>query len=222
MGVIDSINLSIASGYSSLMASVPSWAQQIINLFLLILVIVIYATFIWKFYRFIANKNLIELNLKRYNRSEHPLLSKFLGVVLYFIEYIIILPFLVFIWFAIFTIFLILLTESLNVQKIIILSATIIGAIRLISYIPRYGQNLAKEVAKLLPFTLLAISMTKPEAFDFQRIISQLTQIPEFFGQITLYVLFIFFLETVLRILDFILSLLGLKDPDPTEGEEED
>ncbi|MCK5177829.1 MAG: hypothetical protein KAQ92_08955, partial [Candidatus Aenigmarchaeota archaeon] len=36
----------------------------------------VYAIFIFKFYRFLARKDIIPLNLNQYNRAEHPLLIK--------------------------------------------------------------------------------------------------------------------------------------------------
>ena len=41
-----------------------------------------------------------------YNYSSHPVIEKFAAVGLYALEYLIILPFLVFFWFSIFSIFL--------------------------------------------------------------------------------------------------------------------
>ena len=217
MGVVDSIIGMITSMHDGIMNSVPPWAQLGITFFILIILIVIYSVIIWKFYRFIARKNILELNLNQYNRSAHPVLQKLLAGFFYFIEYIIILPFLIFLWFAIFAILLILLTDSLEVKGVILLSATIIGAIRMLSYIPKYGQSLAKEVAKLLPFTLLAISMTKTNFFNFSRIIDQVGQLPEFFNSIAIYILFIIFLEVVLRLFEFLTAIFGWHDvPDET------
>jgi len=218
MGAITSAFEGINSVYVSFIATLPSWVQQVLNLFLWILVIFVYTIIVWKFYRFVARKNIISLNLSQYNRSEHPIFSKLLGSTLYLVEYILILPFLVFIWFAVFSILLILLAEDLSVEKITLISAVIIGAIRLVAYTPRYGQELAKEISKLLPFTLLGITITRPDfVFDFSRVLQNLTQIPGFFSEIILYLLFIIFLEIVLRFLDFLLNLFGLKEPDPNE-----
>jgi len=221
--VFDSILGSIVSVYSTFLSTLPDWGVEIVNVFLYILVIFLYAIIVWKFYRFIARKNIISLNLSQYNRSEHPVISKIVGGALYLIEYILILPFLVFLWFAIFSILLILLTETLEVTQITLISAVIIGAIRLISYTPRYGQELAKEISKLLPFTLLGIAITRPDfVFDFTRVLSNIEQILTFFvsGQVLLYLLFLIFLEMALRVLDFFLNLFGLKDPDPTEEDD--
>lgn len=211
--------------YESFLSTLPAWAQDFVTLFFLAIIVVFYAWFIWKFYRFIATKNIIKLNLRKYNKVEHPFFTKLVEGSLSFVEYIIILPFLIFFWFAVFTLFLIFLTEGLEVKAILIISATIIAAIRLTSYIPRYGEDLAKEIAKLLPFTLLAISITKPGFFDITRILAQIGEIPIFFSQVITYLLFIIILETVLRLFEFVFSLIGLDD-DPvakvkTEEEEE-
>lgn len=192
--------------YNLFILTLPVWAQNFISLFLLVLLIFIYVIFIWKFYRFISTKNIISLNLNKYNKSEHPVAAKLFAGFFYFLEYIIILPFLIFFWFAAFTIFLILLTKDLEVGSLLIISATIIAAIRMTSY---YKENLSRELAKLLPFTLLAISMLNPGFFSIERVFSQLSQIPSFFNQIIYYLLFIITLELILRFFDFIFSLFS-------------
>jgi len=220
--VINLIESGILQGYDSLILSLPLWAQQFLNLFLLVVLILIYSVFIWKFYRFIGTKNILELNLNRYNRSKHPFYVKLIAGVFYFAEYILILPFLIFVWFSIFTFFLILLTESMNVAQILLISVTIIGAIRMLSYIPNYGEALAKEVAKLLPFTLLAISILNPDFFDIERIITHINELSGLFNNIIIYLLFIIILEIVLRFFEFIFSLFGLVNPKYMEKTEEE
>lgn len=217
--VIGNISSQILEGYTSFIGSLDPWVQDFLNLFLLVLLIVLYSVFIWKFYRFIARKNIIGLNLNKYNTSDHPFFTKLIAGVLYLVEYIIILPFLIFFWFGIFTLFLIFLTEGLKVEALLIISAGVIGAIRMTSYIPKYGADLAKDLAKLLPFTMLAIAVTKPEFFQIERIIENFSQIPIFLDKIIIYLLFIILLEIFLRFFDFLFCLMGLED---SEEKEED
>ncbi len=198
--------------YNSFTATLPSWGQDFITLFFLAVLIAFYAWFIWKFYRFIATKNILDLNLNKYNTSEHPFFTKLLAGVFYLLEYIIILPFLIFFWFGVFTLFLILLTENIELSNLLIISASAIAAIRLTSYIPKYGEKLAKEIAKLLPFTLLAVSVLNPNFFSVERVLTHLNSLPGFFNQIVVYLGFIILLEIVLRFFDFIFSLFGLED----------
>lgn len=201
----------ITETYNLFVASLPQWAQHFISFFLLALLILIYAVFIWKFYRWIATKNLLELNLNKYNKSQHPAMAKMVAGAFYLLEYIVILPFLIFFWFLIFTVFLLLLTENLPVGNLLIISATIIAAIRMTAY---YNEDLSKDLAKLVPFTLLGISIINPNFFDIGRIISQISEIPQFINQIVFYLIFIVVLEIVLRVFEFAFSIFNLREED--------
>ena len=106
-------------------------------------------------------------------------------------------------------------------QSLLIISVGIIWAIRMTSYIPGYGEDLAKELAKLLPFTLLAISILNPKFFVSERIFSHFSELPEFFGEIIIYSLFIIILEMILRFFDFIFSLFELEEVPETQEKTE-
>ena len=199
----------LAGIYQDFLVTLSPLMQTFVNLFLLVLVVVIYSIFVWKLYRYVSKKNLIELNLNKFNRMVRPALTKMFSGIFYFIEYIVILPFLIFFWFAIFTTFLIFLTEGLETHTILIIAAVIIGAIRMTAY---YKEDLAKDLAKLLPFTLLAISMTKPGFFNFERILGKVTELKAFTGEIFQFLLFIILLEIILRVFEIIFSLFGVEE----------
>ena len=63
-----------------------------LNVLLFAVILAVVSLFIWKFYRSTSKMNLIELNLSKYNQSEHPLAGKFFALILYLLEYIIIMP----------------------------------------------------------------------------------------------------------------------------------
>jgi len=217
VGLTSILETGILGFYNSTISSLPLFFQKFLNIFLVVLLVVIYAIFIWKFYRFIAKKNLITLNLNKYNNvSENSTFAKFLAGILYFVEYILILPLIVFVWFSIFTLFLILLTENLQIENILLISAVIVASIRMIAY---YNEDLSKDLAKLLPLTLLGLSMTRPTFFSIERIISHFSEIPMFFQEILIYLTFIIILEIILRFFDFILSLFGIQDEVPVKAE---
>lgn len=205
--VFQGISEVLSSAYSALITAVPPTAQLFIKFFVISLLIVLYALFVWKFYRTVSKKDLIGLNLNKYNKSKHPLMTKVVASALFFIEYILITPFAIFLWFSVFTIFLMLLAESISLSLLLILSATTIAAIRMISY---HNEDLSRDVAKLVPFTLLATSLLNPNFFSVERIIGHITEIPNVFGNVLIYLLFIVILELVLRLLDFVITLFGL------------
>ena len=103
-------------------------------------------------------------------------------------------------------------TPQKKVLTIPLISATVIAAIRMASY---YKENLSQEIAKILPFTLLAISVLNPSFFletqYLGRVINQLIQIPSFFSNIAYYLIFIIILEIILRLFEFVFSLFKLE-----------
>lgn len=206
--VISGFGAEIISIYQEFIGSMPPFLGSFFNFLILVLLIVLYSLFVWKFYRFISKKNIISLDLRKYTKSNNSFIAKLLAIFLYFAEYILILPFLIFFWFAIFTLFLITLTKNPNISQILIISAAVIAAIRMTAY---YKGNLSQEIAKIFPFTLLAITVLNPhiflEAQYVERIVTQLTQIPSFLGQIIYYLGFIIILEIILRFFEFIFSL---------------
>lgn len=204
--VIENFGSYILETYNSFFSTLPQWMQEFLSLFFLVLVILVYVIFVWKFYRFISSKNILGLNLSKYNKSEHPFFTKLVTAILYLVEYIIILPFLIFFWFGVLTLFLVFLTEGLEVKALLVVSATIIAVIRMTSY---YHESLSRDLAKLLPFTLLAVSITRPGFFDFERVLIHFNKIPLFFSEIVIYFLFIAFLEIILRLFDLTITLFG-------------
>ena len=200
---------SIIEIYNAFISSLPIWAQNFVSLFFLIVLVFLYALFIWKFYRFIATKNIFGLDLNQYNKTSHPFFTKLFAGGFYFLEYIIILPFIIFFWFAIFTFFLILLTDNLEIGTLLTVAAVIIAVVRLSCY---YKEDLAKDLAKLLPFTLLAIALLNQNFFNFEKILNNLSALPSFFNKIIIYLAFIIILEVVLRFFDFVFSLFGLEE----------
>ena len=169
----------------------------LIGLTLYTIFIVLYCLFVWKFYKFISKRDLIVLNLKQYNYSSNPGLSKFLAIAFDIIEYIFILPFIVLFWFVILAIFLLLLSKIDGVGQILMITAAIITAIRITSYA---SEELAKDIAKIFPFTMLAMFLLDPNFFDFAISFGKILEIPSLLSNVVIFFVFIFVMEFVLRI----------------------
>ncbi|NCN51406.1 hypothetical protein GW931_00130 [archaeon] len=207
-GDVTGLVSSLGGFYSNVLGSLPSWAQNFLSLFLWSLLLVIYSIFIWKFYRWIAKKDILQLNLARFDRSDHAVLAKIIGGFMYFVEYLIILPLVVFLWFGVFTFFLMLLTKSLELNTILVISVTIVAAIRMTAY---YKEDLARDIAKLIPLTLLTVAISQG-LFNFEKVIEQIVLIPTFFSDIWSYLIFIVLVEFLLRVLDVIFIAFDLYD----------
>jgi hypothetical protein len=199
--VVGGVIGAIVNAYNSLLAGIPSQYSDLVVVFVFALLIVIYSIFTWKFYRFLSKKDLISLNLIKYNHLKHPFLNKLWAIILYLIEYIIILPFLIFFWFGVLALLILVLSENLAINQVIIVSAAMVAAIRMLSY---YEEDLSRDLAKMFPFTILAIFILNPNFFSLERILTNLVKIPEFVGSILFFLILIVVIEVILRIIDVI------------------
>lgn len=197
--------------YKSFIDGLSPQTQIFVNLLFLTIIVAIYVIFIWKLHLFISTKNILRLNLNKYNRATHPVLEKIIAGFLYFLEYIIILPILIFLWFIIFAILLVFISKGLEPGFIILLAAITIAVLRVISYIPKYGESASAETAKVIPFTLLAIGLTEPLFFNSEEVISRAFNIPQLFQGIGPYIFFIIAVELILRVLTFAVSIFEKK-----------
>ena len=202
--VIAEISQSISNAFTLMNEQVPEQYKPLVILALYTLIIVIYAIFIWKFYKFLARRNIIELNLSQYNRTAHPTLNKIFASGLFLLEYLIITPILVFFWFSILAVALLLLSKSQSVDQILLISAAIVAAVRLASY---YSQDLAKDLAKMFPFTVLAVFLLDPQFFVFEKFIERFSEISPLLSNILIYLIFIIALEIIMRSLFTIVDL---------------
>lgn len=196
-------------GYNSLLQNLPPHYAQLVTLFIFSLLIVVYALFTWKFSRSLAKRDLLELNLFQYNKSEHRKFKKALATLLYLLEYIIILPFIVFFWFAVLAIIILLASQEQTAIQVLMLTGAVVASVRIVSY---YDEELSKDIAKLLPLTLLAVFITKSSFFNFDSVLDGLTQLPSFFTNVFYFLIFIIGLEIVLRIITLIFTRDPLED----------
>ena len=192
--VIDSILLR----GSEFIFSIPEDQRIIVSLVIYSTLIIMFSLFIWKYYRFLGRRDIIKLNLKQYNYSTHPVLEKILAVSLYILEYLVILPFLAFFWFTILSLFLLIFSEINSTEQILLIATAIITSTRVTAYI---SEDISKEIAKLLPFNILAALLIGTDFFNFLRIIDRINQIPGLLSNIFFFLIFIFVIEFIFRIL---------------------
>lgn len=208
MGILEVLILSVENigiFFSSLKEPYKTSAILLIH----VLFMVLYSIIIWKFHKFLASREIIKLNLKKYNKSKNPELSKFLAIILFSLEYLIILPFIVLLWYGLFSLFIFILSESINVNQILLLTAAVIVSIRVTSYI---DQSLSKDLAKLFPLTILAYYFINPNFLKASLFIERLSQIPSLLNNIILFLAMIILIEFALRGIYSIIQLIKSDD----------
>lgn len=177
----------------------------------------IYSIFIFKLYKLAATRDIFEKR-ERYKKFKEGIKSKtqYTGgkrILLHIVEYIFFYPFIIFFFFAFFFILLVFLSRSTDISSLLLVAMAVGGAIRVTSY---YSEDLSKDLAKMLPFALLAIFLVDISFFSFSAsfdvlkgaIFNEAIIIPLIY-----YLSFIILLEFILRILYFIFG----SSPEPFE-----
>ena len=159
--------------------------EFLVPIFYLIISIAFYSIIIWHFYRFIARRDCFKLPSER-----HPTLYSML-------KYFILFPLCAFVFFTGFSMMILFLTNEFSLSMVLSTSFSIIVAIRLTSY---YNEELSKDVAKMLPFALLALVLVDPSYFHVEDIVLKFEMLPLFFSQVLQYIILIVFVEWFLRI----------------------
>ena len=72
---------------------------------------------------------------------------------------------------------------------------------RVSSYV---SETLSKDLAKMVPFTLLAIAITRPGFFSISSLIERMSEIPNLFSNVPYYLIFIVMIELTARVIDFV------------------
>jgi hypothetical protein len=183
-------------------------------------VLTVASLFIWQFYKSTSKRNLIELDLRKYNRSEHPLTSKFLAIVLYLLEYIIIMPVLIILWFAALSVVLLMVANERTVNEVLLISAALVGSIRILAY---YHNEISKDLAKLFPFMALSLFLLSPGALKLDLLSVHVNKIPLLLSSTFSFVLVVVVIEIILRVVFTFVDLWKSEDGELVgdEGEEE-
>jgi len=162
---------------------IGGYEQNFITLATYTVGMVVYAIVIWHFYRHLAKKEI-------FKRKRDG------GKGGYILKYLILFPLVSFIWFLIFSIFLFFLAKNISVENVLLVSITLISAVRVAAY---YSEDLSKDLAKMIPFALLAIFIVDPSYFSTELVLQRINTFPTLFPLVLRYLLFTFVLEIVLR-----------------------
>ena len=156
----------------------------------------VYAFFVFKFYCFLAKRDIFEFDERDYGKGDHPFLDKTLGVGLYILQYLVLFPLIVFFWFGVLTVFLVFMSKNQPIDTILVSSIAVVGAVRVTAF---YAEELSKELAKVLPIALLALLLVDISYFSFSHALSLLVQAVQKWNILIYYLIFVVVLEFVLR-----------------------
>ena len=159
--------------------------------------ITIYSVFIFKFYRFIARRNVFELGLNKYSEAYEGFFETIATWFFYVVENLILIPLCIFFWFVVIAAALLILSKSTTPNQLLLVSISLVAAIRIASY---YNENLSQDLAKMIPFALLGIYLVDASFFSIGQTLEIAKQIPSLWKISVYYLLFVVALEFILRI----------------------
>ena len=116
--------------------------------------ITVYGVLVFNFYRFLARKDIITLNLQKHNQAKRPALRKTISVVFYIFKFLMLYPVFVFFWFCVMAGLLYVLGKNQTTETVMLVAMGVVGSIRVSSY---YREALSTDIAKILPFALLGV-----------------------------------------------------------------
>ena len=159
----------------------------------------IYAVFIFKFYRFVASRDMFELDFSKYETSRFKFVRTLLHFIFYVLRYLILFPFFAFFWFAVLTIILAFLSsaEKREIADVLLVALATVGTIRIASY---YNEDLSRDLAKILPFAVLGIFLIDASFFDISESLETLKQADDHRETILYYLIALIALEFALRL----------------------
>ena len=164
---------------------------------------VIYGIFVYHFYKFLSKRDIFSINIGEkitnvkfkpsgQKKSVAPRVIAFIATKLF------LFPFVIFLWFLGYSSFMFLLVQNMPTETIFLVSSGLIIAIRISAY---YHEDLSRDIAKLVPFTLLGIFLLNPQFYSFSDTITRLFEIPSFIIQIASFIILSMLVEIILSIL---------------------
>ena len=162
-----------------------------------IIAIAVYSGFVFMFYRILAKKDLLTLDLSKYADDFGGKVKKYLRSVLFVIQYIVVVPILIAFWTLVLAVILTLLSDNSDHARNALIASSVVGAVRILAY---WTEELSRDVAKMLPFAVLGVylvSSTSVQWSEFKELLESLPELAKsFFSSLVLLAI----LETLLRI----------------------
>lgn len=158
----------------------------------------LFAIFVFKFYRFVAARDVFALDLGRYEGLSFRWMRSLLHLILYVVKYLLLFPVFAFFWFAVLTVTLSFLSRGQTFSETLLIALVTVSAIRVTAY---YNEDLARDLAKILPFAVLSVILINASFSSVSDSLDRLRMAGDHSETIFYYLIFLIALEFVLRLI---------------------
>ncbi len=173
-----------------------------------ILAISAYSIFVFIFYRNLAKRDLITLNLDKYSNNLTGKIKKYIKSITFVIQYILIIPMLLTFWTLVLAIILTLLSSDADHSRNALIATSVVGSVRILSY---WTEDLSRDVAKMLPFGVLGVFLVGDAQVQVSEIRELLQSLEEIATSFVSSLFLIAVVEGVLRSITSIINLISLR-----------
>ncbi|MBH33228.1 MAG: hypothetical protein CMB75_02365 [Euryarchaeota archaeon] len=120
----------------------------------IIAAIVMYSGLVFRFYRLLARRTMISLDITTDKQGLIGWLSRQNKRLIFIILYVVLTPTLIGFWALVLSAILVILNGGQQLSSVAELAVAVVGAIRITSY---FSENLAQDLSKMLPFAVLGV-----------------------------------------------------------------
>jgi hypothetical protein len=171
-----------------------------------IIAIAAYSGFVFMFYRLLAKRDLLTLDLKRYEDSMTGRIRVFFRSLLFVAQYVLLIPILIGFWTVVMATILTLLSDSSDHSRNAMIATSVVGAVRILAY---WTEDLSRDVAKILPFAVLGVFLVGSTSVNFSEFKALYSNLPELADAYLNSLILLSILETVLRVGHVVKDLFG-------------
>ena len=184
---------------------VENFIAETYPIILAVIVIALYSGFVFLFYRFLARKDILTLDLTKYENNYSGKLKQYFRIVVHIGLYIVLIPILIAFWTLILAMILTLFASDPDHARNALIATAVVGAIRILSY---WTEELSRDVAKMLPFAVLGVFLVDSTAVHIDSIIYLIESWPELANSWWNSLILLSILEVILRVLNGVLNFI--------------
>jgi hypothetical protein len=198
--------MAIPTTQDELLLILRDFATDTFPTLMAIIAIAAYSGFVFMFYRLLAKRDLLTLDLKRYEDSMTGRIRVFFRSLLFVAQYVLLIPILIGFWTVVMATILTLLSDSSDHTRNAMIATSVVGAVRILAY---WTEDLSRDVAKMLPFAVLGVFLVGSTSVNFSEFEALYSNLPELADAYLNSLILLSILETVLRVGHVVKDLFG-------------
>lgn len=191
-------------------SEIIDWAQSFfIETFptlMAVIAIAAYSGFVFMFYRLLARRDILTLDLGKYDHSMGGRIRAFFRTGVWLLQYAIAIPVLIAFWTLVMAVILTLLAEGNDHARNALIATSVVGSVRILSY---WTEDLSRDVAKMLPFAVLGVFLVGSTSVEFSEFQDLRNNVDELAASYFNSMILLAILETLLRIVHGFRELVG-------------